>query len=234
MRRRMLAMTIVPLAALLLAGGGPAQERRPILFVHGLDGADAQWIRMMRRFRDDGWTHLYPMAYDSDQSSLRTAAEVRARVEQVLAATGARRVDVITHSLGALPVRWYIRNAGGDSLIASVATIAAPNHGTHTAYLCLRASCGEMHPGSRFLRELNQGDETPGAVRYATVRSPCDPVIVPSESTALEGAMNVRTRCLGHTELLEDAAVYARLRDFLLGAEDPSAAPDPADSRGKA
>ncbi|HWK89612.1 MAG TPA: hypothetical protein VNP72_06435 [Longimicrobium sp.] len=233
-------MMTVAAAAFFFGGGTSAEARaqpetkRPILFLHGLDGSDAQWIRMMRRFRDDGWTHLYAWDYDSDQSSIRTAADVRARIEQILVATGAERVDVITHSLGALPVRWFIKNAHGDSVVASLVNIAAPNHGTHTAYLCLRPSCGEMHPGSRFLRELNADDETPGAVRYATWRSPCDPVIVPGQSTALEGARNTQTRCLGHTELLEDAVVYGQIRDFLLRADAPWPAADSAASRGGA
>jgi triacylglycerol lipase len=40
---------------------------------------------------------------------------------------------------------------------------------------------------------LNSRDETPGAVRYGTLWSPCDEIINPDTSVILSGATNART-----------------------------------------
>jgi triacylglycerol lipase len=40
-------------------------------------------------------------------------------------------------------------------------------------------------------------------------------VINPRESTLLDGAVNTETACLGHSDLHQDAKVYAEVRDFV-------------------
>ncbi len=72
-----------------------------------------------------------------------------------------------------------------------------------------------MRQGSTFLKALNQGDETPGAVNYRTWWSPCDEVINPDSSVALSGATNTQTSCMTHSSLHENATVYAQVRDFV-------------------
>jgi triacylglycerol lipase len=144
-----------------------------------------------------------------------TAGQVRDKVDQILAATGAAKVDVITHSMGGLSSRYYVKNLGGDLKVDEWVSLGGPNHGTDTANFCWDTSCGEMRVGSSFLTALNAGDETPGAVRYGTWWSPCDNVINPDSSVALSGASNTRTACLGHSALYEDATVFGQVRDFV-------------------
>jgi triacylglycerol lipase len=72
-----------------------------------------------------------------------------------------------------------------------------------------------MRQNSTFLNALNAGDETPGAVHYGTWSSPCDEVINPHSSVALNGATNTNTACLSHSALHEDATVYGQVRDFV-------------------
>jgi triacylglycerol lipase len=74
-----------------------------------------------------------------------------------------------------------------------------------------------MRPGSAFLAALNRGDETPGAARYATWWSPCDEVVHPPSSVALDGAENHQAPCVAHLGLLRDTAVYRQVRDFVSG-----------------
>jgi len=72
-----------------------------------------------------------------------------------------------------------------------------------------------MRPKSSFLTALNRKDETPGAPRYATYWSPCDEVINPQTSTPLKGATNSQTACLRHSDLHQNATVYAQVRDWV-------------------
>ncbi|MGW0366137.1 esterase/lipase family protein [Streptomyces sp. NPDC002990] len=188
----------------------------PIVFVHGWNSNGSTWDTMASRFRADGWpdSHLHQWTYYANQSNATTASQLAEEIDRVLAATGARKVDVVTHSMGALSSRYYTKNLGGDAKVDAWISLGGPNHGTDTAYWCGGASCTEMRPGSTFLNSLNSGDETPGTSRYATWASPCDSVINPDSTVALAGAVNTRTACLSHGELRTDPTVYGQVRAF--------------------
>ena len=191
------------------------------MFVHGWSASGSVWDTMTQRFRADGWPEalLVAWSYDTNLSNVETAEKLAARIDSVLDATGAARVDIVSHSMGALPARYYVRHLGGDSRVDAWVSLGGPSHGTVTAYTCRSPACQEMRPGSGFLRELNEDDETPGAVRYATWRSPCDLVIVPQDSPKLEGAANTATDCVLHLELPTNAGIYAQVRDWVAANE---------------
>ncbi|MET9419652.1 triacylglycerol lipase [Streptomyces sp. NPDC006540] len=189
----------------------------PILFVHGYNGDAGNWNTMADRFRADGWpsSHLRQWTYDSRQSNTVTAQQLSTEVDRLLAATGATGVDIVSHSMGGLSSRYYLKNLDGTSKADAWVSLGGPNHGTDTANSCFDVSCTEMRTGSSFLTALNSGDETPGSPRYATWWSPCDTVINPDSSVSLSGAVNTRTACLSHMGLLTDATVYAQTRDMI-------------------
>jgi Lipase (class 2)/CARDB len=195
-----------------------AFARNPILFVHGWKESADFWYRMIGWFESDGWppSYLGNLNYDSTASN-RTDAEhqVKPHVEQLLRATGARKVDIIAHSMGSLSTRWYIKELGGEGTVDDWVSLGGPNHGTLAAEICAETPCREMLPWSTFLSELNAGDETPGAVHYGTWWSPCDELILPNTSVELAGATNTETRCMEHRKLLEDRTVYQQVRDFV-------------------
>ena len=214
-RLRLAAVLAAALFALALPGVASAHD--PILFVHGWNSSSSTWNTMVSRFQADGWTssELNNWSYNWHQSNATTAADIQAKVNSILAATGATKVDIISHSMGALSSRYYIKNLGGDQKVDDWVSLGGPNHGTSTANFCSDVSCVEMRPNSTFLNALNSGDETPGAVNYGTWSSPCDEVINPHSSVALNGATNTTTACLSHSALHEDATVYAQVRDFV-------------------
>jgi triacylglycerol lipase len=198
-------------------GVQPALAHDPILFVHGWSGSASNWTTMINRFKADGWTsnELYSWSYNSSQSNATTAQEIKTRVDNILATTGASRVDIITHSMGGLSSRYYAKNLSGAARIDSWVSLGGPNHGTSSANSCVTVSCVEMRPGSTFLTELNAGDETPGTPRYATWWSPCDEIINPDNSVLLSGATNTQTACISHNALLTDATVYSQVRSWV-------------------
>jgi triacylglycerol lipase len=138
-------------------------------------------------------------------------------VDQLLAANGATKVDIISHSMGGLSSRYYARNLGGDAKIDAWVSLGGPNHGTTSANVCFSTACTEMRIGSTstFLTALNSGDETPGVPRYGTFWSNCDEIINPHDSVLLSGATNAQTACISHTALVEDATVYRSVRDYV-------------------
>ncbi|WP_079407077.1 esterase/lipase family protein [Streptomyces sp. 3211] len=212
-----LAVCAGPAAARPLAAPHAPAEPDPVVFVHGWNSDGSVWNTFAERLRADGRPadHLYRWTYPTSQSNATTASQLASVVDGVLAATGAAKVDLVTHSMGALPSRHYLKNLGGDAKVDAWVSLAGPNHGTDTAHFCGQVSCIEMRPGSAFLNALNAVDETPGSTRYATWWSPCDLVINPDRTVALSGAVNTRTPCLLHSAFLTDAGVYAQVRDHI-------------------
>jgi triacylglycerol lipase len=207
----------VALGAACLIAPTAAQAREPILFVHGWNSSASTWNTVVSRFRADGWTvaETNTWSYNTSQSNATTAQQLSTKVDQILAATGASKVDLISHSMGGLSTRYYVKNLGGAAKVDDFVSLAGPNHGTDTAYFCSQTSCVQMRPGSSFLNALNAGDETPGAVHYGTWWSPCDEVINPDTSTILSGATNTQTACLSHSGVKESATVYSQVREFV-------------------
>jgi triacylglycerol lipase len=212
-------MTLVAAIAVCIAAAVPASAsaQDPILFVHGYVESASLWNTMIGRFEKDGYpkSYLSAYSYNTSQSNKIDAEEVKSKVEALLKTTGATKVDIIAHSMGSLNSRWYIKFLGGESKVDDWVSLGGPNHGTEFANFCGSTSCVEMRIGSKFLGELNAGDETPGTVNYGTWWSPCDEIINPDSSVALTGATNTKTACLSHTALTTDETVYKGVREFV-------------------
>jgi triacylglycerol esterase/lipase EstA (alpha/beta hydrolase family) len=214
-------MGIVAAAALCVAVAVPAtaSAHDPILFVHGWSESASLWSTMIKNFEKDGYAKSELMAYSYNtgtSNKILAETEVKSHVESLLKNNpGATKVDIISHSMGSLNTRWYIKFDGGESKVDDWVSLGGPNHGTETANACFQTSCVEMRVGSTFLSELNAGDETPGVVSYGTWWSPCDEIINPDESVILSGATNTKTACMSHTALTTDSTVYTQVREFV-------------------
>lgn len=189
----------------------------PIIFVHGFASSGQIWGTMINSLAADGWlvADMTNWSYDTTISNATVAGLIKSKVDSIASATGAPKVDIISHSMGSLSARYYARELGGADKIDAWVSLGGPNHGTSTANFCGLTSCIEMRPGSAFLTALNAGDETPGSPRYATWWTPCDDVTTPPQSVILSGATNTQTACIGHSDLYRDATVYAQVRDWI-------------------
>lgn len=215
MRRTLLAVALATVA--LLAPAAVAGANDPILFVHGWASSGSVWNTMIRNFEAEGWRReeLHNFSYRTSQSNVTTARDIESRVADIRRRTGAARIDIVTHSMGGLSSRYYIKTLRHEGDVDEWVSLGGPNHGTTTASFCFETSCVEMRPRSAFLTALNEGDETPGAVNYGTWWSSCDEIINPDESVLLTGARNTETGCVGHIALTSNAAVFAGVREFV-------------------
>jgi triacylglycerol lipase len=206
-------------AVLALVVPSVAAAAEPIVFVHGWNSSGTTWNTMASRFAAAGYpaSHLNQWSYATSQSNVTTAAQLRDEVARVRAATGAAKVDLVTHSMGGLSSRHYLKFLGGASAVDEWVSIAGPNHGTNLASLCWQISCQQMRAGSSFLADLNSGDETPFSdqVRYGTWWSYCDEVINPDDSTVLAGAANTRLGCYTHSGIKQSATTFEQVAAFI-------------------
>lgn len=216
--RTAIVATLVATASLVAPSPAAAAARNPVVFVHGLSSSASTWNAWIGKFKADGYqsSELHTWSYDWKQSNATTAAKLQTKVQEVLAATGATKVDIVAHSMGALSSRWYIKNYGGTATVDDFVSVAGVNHGTDVAVFCsFYKSCREMLLGSSFLDSLNSGDETPGSLSYATLWSTCDALINPDSSAKLDGAVNTSVGCKGHTDMNDDSGNYTKVRDFI-------------------
>jgi triacylglycerol esterase/lipase EstA (alpha/beta hydrolase family) len=207
------------LALSLSAPPAHAATRDPVVFVHGISSSSSSWTDWVANFKADGYTaaELDAWSYSWSQSNATTARQLATEIQNVRARTGASKVDVVVHSMGALSSRYYLKNLGGTAYVDDFVSVAGTNHGTSVASLCgwLYTSCTEMRTGSSFLTALNSGDETPGGVAYASYWSNCDEAINPDSSALLSGATNVGVGCVSHTDMNNDHGIYEQVRDFI-------------------
>lgn len=222
--RRISAAVSAVVSSLLLAlslSAAPAQAatHNPIVFVHGLSSSADSWDDWIADFEADGYSssELFAWSYDWGQSNVTTAQQLATKIQSVLSQTGATKVDLVVHSMGALNSRYYLKNLGGTSYVDDFVSTAGVNHGTTTASWCtwLYTSCAQMYTGSSFLTSLNSGDETPGSVSYASYWSNCDDALTPDTTAILSGATNVEVGCISHTDMNNDYGVYEQVRDFV-------------------
>jgi triacylglycerol esterase/lipase EstA (alpha/beta hydrolase family) len=165
-------------------------------------------------------------------------------VTQVLAATGAAKVDLVGHSQGGMMPRYYLKFLGGAKYVNTLVALAPSNHGTtldgltalvtafgaaglvNSALNPLCTACVEQEAGSAFLTSLNAGGDTVPGVTYTVIESKDDEVVTPYTSAFLSGPdvtnITLQNQCpLDQTDHLEIAADPVALAD-VLNALDPA------------
>lgn len=177
------------------AVGRLAVGRRPVLLVHGYMCNRGFWWWMRRELRARGFavaTHDLEGPF-TDIETL--AAGLDARIDALLAETGADRVLLVTHSMGGLVARASMR-ARGTTRIARFVTLGGPHHGTVTARLGLGRNARQMEPGNPWLAELNRVETTD--VATLSIWSCGDEIVAPQATSRLSGAEEVVLPGVGH------------------------------------
>ncbi len=118
---------------------GYTQTKYPIVLVHGLFGFDnigpvEYWYGIPSALRSDG-AKVYVTQVSAANSTEVRGEQLLAQVKQILAVTGAAKVNLIGHSHGG-PTARYVASVRPD-LIASVTTVGGVNRGSKVADLLL-------------------------------------------------------------------------------------------------
>ena len=172
----------------------PPKHRYPIVIVHGTFG-DRTYTSLplappMQRLGYCVFALDYGMRGTGPIE--KSAEQLKAFVDRVLAATGAERVSIVGHSQGGLMPRYYIRFLGGKSKIKDMIGLSPSNHGTDNPIappvgeLAQCPACEQQSPyKSDFTRRINRDDETLGKIDYTQIQTRFDEVVVPYFSAFL-------------------------------------------------
>lgn len=114
---------------------GYTQTRYPIVLVHGLFGFDnigpvEYWYGIPGALRHDG-ARVYVAQVSASNSTEVRGEQLLTQVKQILAATGAAKVNLIGHSHGG-PTARYVASVRPD-LVASVTSVGGVNKGSKVA-----------------------------------------------------------------------------------------------------
>lgn len=133
----------------------PPTLARPVLFVHGYNGAAENWqtfkdwltrddinkagglVKGDGTSRPDPTGKVFQMQFARPYNSCSTnARELEVAVDAICRATGASEIDIVAHSKGGLDSRLYVDK--GDEKVNHLVMIGTPNRGTIMADMELR------------------------------------------------------------------------------------------------
>ncbi len=128
-----------------LAGGSSSNScdtRYPVVLAHGM-GASAEilgiidyWWGIEDALEDEG-CELYITSVNGMDSTANKAADFKRQALQILAASGASKLNIIGHSHGTLYTRYAISNLGLAPYVATHTSLAGPHRGSKIADLLM-------------------------------------------------------------------------------------------------
>jgi len=194
------------------AGSAPQPGARlPVLLVHGYVCNRAVWRPLVRALSARGET-VCAISFEPVYGAIDLwVSQLAASIDALLAGTGRERVVLVTHSMGGLAVRAYLRAHGGAK-VARAITLGAPHHGSMHAHLGAGANARQMEPGSPWLTALAAAERGGVAAPLVSIYSHHDNFVAPQASAAHPHARNVGLAGVGHLAML-----FARpVRELLL------------------
>jgi triacylglycerol esterase/lipase EstA (alpha/beta hydrolase family) len=210
-----------------------AAHPRPVVLVHGTFGNSVDnWLGLAPYLKDRGYCVFsldygqlpgVPVFYGLGPID-KSAGQLSAFVDKVLAATGAAKADLVGHSQGGMMPRYYLKFLGGAAKVNALVGIAPDNHGTDLDGLTnllpyfpgaedlLKAGTpglADQIVGSAFLTKLNAGGDTVPGVHYTVISTKYDEVATPWRDQYLSGSdvHNVLLQDLCSLDLSEHVAI---------------------------
>jgi triacylglycerol lipase len=227
-----------------------AAHPEPVILAHGLVGnKNDNWQTFSPLLANEGYC-VFALTYGVNpgtptpldqigglQSMTVSAGQLSAFVDKVLAATDAKKVDILGHSEGTQMPDYYVRFLGGAAKVAKYVSLAPIWHGTNVAGLStayqlskvfgfspvidgvfnpLFASGPELLTGSAFYQKLRAGGVAAPGVAYTNIVTRYDELVQPYSSGLEPGMTNI---------VLQDSCPLDYSEHFAIAA-DPNAATD--------
>jgi len=194
---------------LLLKRPKPAPAALPVLLVHGVLCNAGVWERFARHLAHAGVTPVYTMSYGPPLASIELFADQLAkRIDAILAATSARDLVIVSHSMGGLVTLAYCRRYGAAKVRRAIA-LASPYRGSVHAWLMFGACLAELRPGNAWLDALNDAPFPRPPI--TSIWSWHDSMVAPQLSSRLPGADNIELIGVAHNAMLSDPDARAHV-----------------------
>lgn len=160
-----------------------ALAKHTVVLVHGFKDSASKMEKMARALREQGWMVYTPTLSPSfGQAGLdELAGELAVFIDTAF--RPAEKFDLVGFSMGGLICRYYLQRMNGMPRVGRLITLGTPHHGSLWAWLVPNAGCRQMRPGSDFLNGLNCDIGRLKKIRFTSVWTPLDLMILPSASS---------------------------------------------------
>lgn len=193
-------------------------NKLPVVMVHGY--GEPGWYFMYGIYRDlrkNDWQALYPISLFPNINDIKEQAKlVASKIDLAKKEQGVNKVDYVCHSMGGLIGRHYIQEMRGANNIDHFVSIATPHYGTQVAWLGIGEAAKQMRPGSDFLSKLNAGNPIYGSIKYTSIWTKTDEIVIPSENAVLRGSRIMPDiKNVGHFLILWSDETYKQVKEAL-------------------
>ncbi|PSK26613.1 lipase [Nocardia seriolae] len=189
-----------------------AGHPEPVVLLHGLGGnADGNVGPLAAILAAQGYC-TYALTYGKVDPAFpvggtidvdKSAHEIAAFIDKVLASTGASKVDLVGHSEGAFQSLYIPKVLGYSGKVAKVVALAPPTHGTTFIGLVTVAqaadltflvgtvlplgcaACDQLIVGGSAVKTLDSGAIAQSGVDYTIIATKADVLVVPHKSILL-------------------------------------------------
>ena len=239
------------------------EHPRPVVLVHGLGATmSSNWGYNAPRLAGAGYC-VFALTYGQNAEQANplyqpggvirmeeSSRELKVFINQVLDATGARKVDIVGHSEGTVMPRYYMERRGGAKFVKRFIALTPLWRGTNLASLAdfrdlasgfdlagpiidgvsgFCASCPEFLRGSDYLNDLNaDGEAIPGII-HTNIVTRYDALVQPPTSGIMrDGGTNIVLQdvCPANTSEHLAVAFDPAVTQMFLNALDPKKATD--------
>lgn len=196
----------------------PRYER--VVLVHGIFEDGQAFDSLKRRLETHGVKCYVPkLKPNNGRGGLEVAAEnLKADIEAEFGEN--EKFALVSFSMGGLISRYYLQNLGGAERCESFITISTPHHGTAVAHLFPTKGSEQMRPGSPFLRDLAENEESLGNIPVVSYRTPMDMIILPTKSSVWDRAENHSMPVSLHPLMLHSKPVLDDIEKRLIMLEE--------------
>lgn len=183
----------------------------PVVFVHGLGANASEDINLLQSDVAGKGYCTFSLTYGAGAYGpyvggvgdiAASAAQIKTFIQQVLAETGAAKVDLVGHSEGAFQSLYVTKTQGISGQIDKVVAIAPPTHGTSfgglqtigdtlgaqflyntvlTTFGCI--ACTQLVNGGSAVTTLDNGPIAQPGVGYTIITSKYDELVTPTSTS---------------------------------------------------
>jgi triacylglycerol lipase len=186
----------------------PATPRyQRVVMVHGIFEDGKAFNSLKSRLENHGIKCYVPKLTPADgRGGLDKLAEnLKQDIDKEFGETD--HIALVAFSMGGLVSRYYLQKLGGADRCDAFVTISSPHHGTKVAYTYPSKGAQQMRPGSPFLQDLEETEDTLGDMPIVSYRTPMDLIILPTNSSIWERAENYSYTVALHPLMLHTRSV---------------------------